>query len=174
LRLAEEGRLNAPPLRVNYIARVFRYRRWKEFLARAPTLGRLVEFHTSHKLLMMAHSPASYRHMGVLVAHGKELAAPELFRRYEELLMQGLALHATTAKNTNVLQHIMGYFKKELTAAEKAELLEVIAQYHDHLLPLIVPLTLLKHYVRKYDQPYLRGQIYLSPHPAQLMLRNHV
>ena len=68
----------------------------------------------------------------------------------------------------------MGYFKKELDPAEKAELLEVIGQYHDHLLPLIVPLTLLKHYVRKYDQTYLLGQIYLSPHPAQLMLRNHV
>ena len=174
LPLEEEGRLGDPSLRENFIERVFSYRRWKDFLACDPTLGRLVEFHTAHKLLMMAHSPATYRQMGVLVAHGKELAAPELFRRYEELLMQGLALHATTAKNTNVLQHIMGYFKKELAAAEKAELLEVISQYHDHLLPLIVPLTLLKHYVRKYDQVYLRGQIYLSPHPAQLMLRNHV
>jgi uncharacterized protein YbgA (DUF1722 family)/uncharacterized protein YbbK (DUF523 family) len=174
LPMEEEGRLNDPPLRENFIERVFSYRRWKDFIASAPTLGGLVEFHTAHKLLMMAHSPDYYRQMGVLVAHGKELAAPELFRRYEELLMKGLTLHATAAKNTNVLQHIMGYFKKELTAEEKAELLEVIRQYHAHLLPLIVPLTLLKHYVRKYDQTYLRNQIYLSPHPAQLMLRNHV
>ncbi|MBE0504462.1 MAG: DUF523 and DUF1722 domain-containing protein [Desulfuromonadales bacterium] len=174
LPMEEEGRLNDAPLRENFIERVFSYRRWKDFLASAPTLGKLVEFHTAHKLLMMAHSPDYYRQMGVLVAHGKELAAAELFRRYEELLMKGLTLHATAAKNTNVLQHIMGYFKKELTAEEKAELLEVISQYHSHLLPLIVPLTLLKHYVRKYDQTYLRGQIYLSPHPAQLMLRNHV
>ncbi len=174
LPMEEEGRLNDAPLRENFIERVFSYRRWKDFLANAPTLGKLVEFHTAHKLLMMAHSPDYYRQMGVLVAHGKELAAPELFRRYEELLMKGLTLHATAAKNTNVLQHIMGYFKKELAAEEKVELLEVISQYHDHLLPLIVPLTLLKHYVRKYDQAYLRSQIYLSPHPAQLMLRNHV
>ena len=174
LPMEEEGRLNDAPLRENFIERVFSYRRWKDFLASTPTLGKLVEFHTAHKLLMMAHSPDYYRQMGVLVAHGKELAAPELFRRYEALLMQGLTLHATAAKNTNVLQHIMGYFKKELAAEEKAELLEVISQYHAHLLPLIVPLTLLKHYVRKYDEPYLRSQIYLSPHPAQLMLRNHV
>ena len=174
LPMEEEGRLNDAPLRENFIERVFSYRRWKDFLASAPTPGKLVEFHTAHKLLMMAHSPDYYRQMGVLVAHGKELAVAELFRRYEELLMKGLTLHATAAKNTNVLQHIMGYFKKELTTEEKAELLEVIHQYHDHLLPLIVPLTLLKHYVRKYDQTYLRSQIYLSPHPAQLMLRNHV
>ena len=174
LPMEEEGRLNDPPLRENFIERVFSYRRWKDFLVAGPTLGKLVEFHTAHKLLMMAHSPESYREMGALVAHGSELALPELLRRYEELLMKGLALHATTAKNSNVLQHIMGYFKQQLTAAEKAELLEVIDQYHDHLLPLIVPLTLLKHYVGKYDQHYLRGQIYLSPHPAQLMLRNHV
>ncbi|MDZ4184568.1 MAG: DUF523 and DUF1722 domain-containing protein [Desulfuromonadales bacterium] len=174
LPMEEEGRLNDAPLRENFIERVFSYRRWKDFLAGAPTLGKLVEFHTAHKLLMMAHSPDYYRQMGELVAHGKELAVAELFRRYEELLMKGLTLHATAAKNTNVLQHIMGYFKKELTTEEKAELLEVIHQYHAHLLPLIVPLTLLKHYVRKYDQTYLQGQIYLSPHPAQLMLRNHV
>jgi len=88
--------------------------------------------------------------------------------------MKGLALHATVKKNTNVLQHIMGYFKQQLSPGEKAELLEVIGQYHDHLLPLIVPLTLLRHYIGKYDQQYLKRQVYLSPHPSQLMLRNHV
>ena len=86
----------------------------------------------------------------------------------------GLSLQATVKKHTNVLQHIMGYFKKELSAAEKAELLEVIASYHDRLVPLVAPLTLLKHYINKYDQTYLKQQLYLSPHPAELMLRNHV
>lgn len=174
LPMEEEGRLNDPRLRENFIERVFSYRRWKDFLASAPTLGRLVEFHTSHKLLMMAHSPETYRNMGKLVAHGKELPWPELACRYEELFMKGLALHASTRKNTNVLQHMMGYFKKQLSPEEKTELLEVIGQYHDGLAPLLVPLTLLKHYVRKYGQQYLQGQVYLSPHPAQLMLRNHV
>jgi len=133
-----------------------------------------VEFHSRHKLLVMSHSTQIYREMGVLMAHGSEMKRQELFRRYEELLMKGLALHATAKKNTNVLMHIMGYFKKELTAAEKEELLETIGQYHDQLVPLLVPLTLLKHYVRKYDQPYLKQQLYLAPHPAELMLRNHV
>ena len=173
LPMEEEGRLGDPPLRENFIERVFSYRRWKDFLLAAPTLGRLVEFHTAHKLLMMAHSPESYRQMGALVARGRELAAPELYGRYEEMLMKGLALHATTPKNTNVLHHIIGYFKKELSSAEKAELLAVIGQYHEQLLPLIVPMTLLRHYVGKYNQDYLRGQIYLSPPPAQLMLCNH-
>ncbi len=174
LPMEEEGRLNDPHLRENFIERIFSYRRWKSFLAADPTLGRLVEFHTAHKLLMMAHSPEAYRHMGALVAHGKDWQLPELLARYEELFMKGLALHASTKKNTNVLQHMMGYFKKQLSTEEKAELLEIIGQYQDHLVPLIVPLTLLRHYVRKYDQQYLQGQIYLSPHPAQLMLRNHV
>jgi len=174
LPLEEEGRLNDPCLRENFIERVFSYRRWKDFLADGPTLGRLVEFHTAHKLLLMAHSPEVYRTMGDLVAHGRDLPLPELFRRYEELFMKGLALLATTRKNTNVLQHMTGYFRRQLSSGEKAELLEVIGQYHDHLAPLIVPLTLLRHYVRKYDQQYLKGQVYLSPHPAELMLRNHV
>jgi len=158
----------------NFIERVFSYRRWKDFLASGPTLGTLVEFHTAHKLLLMAHSPEAYRSMGALVAHGREVPPSELLCRYEELFMKGLALHASTKKNTNVLQHMMGYFKKQLSPEEKAELLEVIGQYHDGLAPLLVPLTLLRHYVRKYDQQYLQGQVYLSPHPAQLMLRNHV
>lgn len=174
LPLEEEGRLNDPPLRENFIERVFSYRRWKDFLAGGPTLGRLVAFHSAHKLLMMAHSSETYREMGALVATGKDLPLAEVLRRYEELFMKGLALQATPRKNTNVLQHMMGYFKKQLSAEEKAELLEVIGAYHDQLTPLIVPLTLIRHYVRKYDQPYLKGQVYLSPHPAQLMLRNHV
>lgn len=174
LPVEEEGRLFDADLRENFIERVFCCRRWKDFLSSLPTLGELVAFHTSQKLLMMAHSPAHYREMGRLVAHGSEVATAELFNRYEELMMQGLALQATAKKNTNVLQHMMGYFKKVLSAEEKQELLEVIASYHNRLVPLIVPLTLLRHYVHKYDQAYLKEQVYLSPHPAELMLRNHV
>lgn len=174
LPMEEEGRLNDPDIRENFIERIFSYRRWKDFLAGTPTHGRLVAFHTGNKLLMMAHSPQIYREMGVLVAHGAEVILADLLLRYEELFMKGLALHATVKKNTNVLQHIMGYFKQQLSAAEKAELLEVIGQYHNRLLPLIVPLTLLRHYINKYDQHYLKGQVYLAPHPAELMLRNHV
>lgn len=174
LPVEEEGRLHDMVLRENFIERVFAYRRWKDLLAGGRTLGRLVEFHTAHKLLIMAHSPEIYRELGNLVAHGREMPRDDLFNRYQELFMKALSLHATVRKNTNVLQHIAGFFKKELTKEEKAEIQEVIGQYHQRLVPLIVPVTLLRHYIRKYGQDYLLKQVYLSPTPQELMLRNHV
>ena len=174
LPLEEEGRLNAPEIRENFLERVFCYRRWLDFLGGSPSLGRLVEFHTTFKLLMMAHSPSVYREMGGLVAGGKKLEFSALLSLYGSLFMKGLGMHATVSKNTNVLQHIMGYFKKQLSPDEKSELLELIEGYHKRQLPLIVPVTMLRHYVRKYDQQYLKSQVYLSPHPSELMLRNHV
>lgn len=174
LPVEEEGRLCDPMLRENFIERVFCYHRWQGFVTSGFSCERLVEFHTAHKLLLMAHSPDIYRKLGALVAHGKEIKPVELQAAYEQLFMKGLTLQATSRKNSNVLQHIMGYFKKYLSAAEKQELLEVIRQYHDNFVPLIVPLTLLRHYVNKYDQQYLKGQYYLAPHPTELMLRNHV
>jgi len=174
LPLEEEGRLNDPAIRENFIERVFACARWRQFLRSTPGVGELVAFHARCKLQLMAHSPAIYREMGALVAHGRELAWEELLQRYEALSMKALALNATVSKNCNVLQHIMGYFKNDLTSEEKSELLEVIEQYRHNLVPLVVPLTLLKHYIAKYSQEYLRQQHYLSPHPAELMLRNHV
>lgn len=174
LPVEEAERLNDPALRENFIERVFTYRRWREFLRGRPGLGGLVEFHARHKLLIMSHSTRHYREMGTLVGNGKGMKREELLRRYEGLLMEGMALRATARKQTNVLMHIMGYFKKQLTSLEKEELLEVINRYHDRLVPLVVPLTLFRHYVRIYDQPYLKHQVYLDPHPAELMLRNHV
>jgi len=173
LPVEEEGRLNDAAIRENFLERVFSYRRWKDFLAGKPGIGGLVEFHTRHKLLIMSHSVQLYRQMGALVAHAREMNEADLFATYEEQFMKALTLHASVKKQTNVLMHIMGYFKRDLTRAEKEELLEVINQYHDQLTPLVAPLTLIKHYVNKYDQPYLKQQIYLSPHPAELMLRNH-
>jgi uncharacterized protein YbgA (DUF1722 family)/uncharacterized protein YbbK (DUF523 family) len=170
----DEGRLHDPALRENFIERIFALKRWREVVAQGKKSVRLIEFHSRHKLQMMAHSPGCAREMGKLVARAKEIAAGELFEQYEKMLMDGLRLKATVKKNTNVLQHIMGYFKKLLTSDEKLELMEVIEQYRQGYLPLIVPLALLKHYVRKYDQPYLREQSYLEPHPIELQLRNHV
>ncbi len=174
LPVEEEGRLNDAAIRENFLERVFSYRRWKDFLAGKPDIGGLVEFHTRHKLLIMSHSVQLYRQMGALVAHAVEMKKADLFATYEEQFMKALALHASVKKQTNVLMHIMGYFKHNLTRAEKEELLDVINQYHNQLTPLIAPMTLIKHYVNKYDQPYLKQQIYLSPHPSELMLRNHV
>jgi len=158
----------------NFIERIFTLKRWGETKAGRKSIGRLVAFHTTHKLLVLAHSTRHYREMGRLVADAKGKEIGEVYARYETLLMDALRLQATVKKHTNVLQHMMGYFKKQLTQDEKQELLEVIGDYHQGLLPLVVPLTLLKHYVRKYEQPYLREQVYLSPHPVELKLRNHV
>jgi uncharacterized protein YbgA (DUF1722 family)/uncharacterized protein YbbK (DUF523 family) len=170
----EEGRLNDPDLRENFIERVFAYARLEDFLASRPSLGELVGFHTAHKLLVMSHSVTIYRELGALVGQAKSMDRDELFARYRALFMKAMAVQATEKKNANVLMHIMGYFKKRLSSGEKAELLELIGQYGAHLVPLIVPMTMIRHYIRKYEEAYLAGQIYLSPHPAELMLRNHV
>jgi uncharacterized protein YbgA (DUF1722 family)/uncharacterized protein YbbK (DUF523 family) len=173
LPVEEDGRLNDARLRENFIERIFVMSRWRELLADGRRLGPLVEFHTRHKLLLLSHSPKHYREMGQLVATGKKRDRTELFERYQALLMEGLKLLATPKKNANVLQHLMGYFKKQLSADEKQELLELIDRYRMGYIPLVVPVTLVAHYVRKYRQPYLSQQVYLNPHPLELSLRNH-
>jgi uncharacterized protein YbgA (DUF1722 family) len=174
LPVEEEGRLHDPGLRENFLERLFTLKRWRETLALGPKRGHLVDFHTRHKLLIMSHSPNHYAVLGKLVARVKEMSLPEIYETYQALLMEALRLKTTIKKNVNVLQHVMGYFKRDLSAAEKEELLEVIRNYHKGYIPLIVPITLLNHYVRKYDQPYLKSQYYLDPHPLELKLRNHV
>jgi uncharacterized protein YbgA (DUF1722 family)/uncharacterized protein YbbK (DUF523 family) len=174
LPVEEDGRLNDPRLRENFIEAIFTLKRWRESLAAGQTRGALVDFHTRHKLLILSHSTEIYREMGRLVAGRQGLNLQETYAEYLTLLMQGLRRLATTSKHVNVLQHVLGYFKKQLDADEKQEVLQVIADYRAGLLPLIVPVTLLNHFVRKYDQPYLRQQVYLNPHPLELQLRNHV
>ena len=169
----DEGRLHDPVLRENFIERIFALKRWRELLEQRKALGRLVEFHTREKLLLMSHSPKHYSAMGKLVARGKELPINRLYDEYERQFMAALALKASPAKNVNVLQHIMGYFKNDLSADEKQELLDIISNYRAGFLPLIVPVTLANHYVQKYRQSYLARQTYLNPHPINLQLRNH-
>lgn len=169
----DDNRLHDPVLRENFIERIFVYKRWQELVANRKTRGGLVDFHTRHKLLIMARSPAHYREMGKLVADAKARSVDSLYDQYAELLTAALSLRATIKKNLNVLMHIMGYFKKDLSADEKQELLELFDQFRQGYLPLVVPITLLNHYVKKYHQPYLENQVYLNPHPAELGLRNH-
>ena len=170
----EDGRLNDPLLRENFIERIFTYRRYREVMEEKKDVGHFVEFHTRHKLLLMAHSPKHLKQMGNLVAHTKQLSIKEFITQYEKLLMEAMSLKPSTTKHANVLHHIMGYFKKNLSAGEKQELLEVVDEYRKGLIPLIVPVTLMNHYVRKYDEAYLKEQVYLNPHPLELQLRNHV
>ncbi len=174
LPVEEEGRLHDAPLRENFIERVFCYQRWKSFLKDSPDYKKLVLFHTRHKLQLMAHSPIHLSKMGKLVAAGKTIPREKLLDDYQSSLMELLALKATTKKNINVLQHINGYFKKFISRDEKAELIELIDSYARLIVPLVVPLTLVNHYIRKYKVSYLLNQTYLEPHPAELMLRNHV
>ena len=170
----DDGRLNDPIIRENFILQIFTMKRWRDNLARKRGIGSLVDFHTRNKLLMLSHSPKHYRLMGKLVAEGKKMPLGDLYDQYQLLLMEALRLKTTIRKNINVLQHLMGYFKKQLSGDEKQELLEAFDQYRSEYVPLIVPITLINHYVRKYDQPYLKQQTYLNPHPLELKLRTHV
>ncbi len=174
LPVEDDGRLHDPGLRENFIERIFAYDRWRNMESSGRTAGKLVEFHSRHKYLILSHSRKTLKELGALTARAGKMPAGELYGSYIATLMEGMKLSATAKKNTDVLMHIMGYFKKVLTADEKKELLGIIEQYRTGLIPLVVPVTLLNHYVRKYSPEYLIGQYYLEPHPAELMLRNHV
>ena len=174
LPVEEEGRLSDPRLRENFVERVFAYWRLRGLFAGRWNAGAIVRFHTAHKLILMAHSPDAYRELGRLVARLRDLSRKQIEQRYTAAFMAALAVIATPRRHTNVLQHMAGYLKEQLDGAAKAELLSAIDDYRRELVPLIVPLTLLRHYVRVHDVSYLAGQLYLEPHPKELMLRNHV
>ena len=174
LPVEEEGRLNDPQLRENFIERVFAYHRLRSLFAERWTLAALVAFHTAHKLQLMAHSPAGYRELGRLVATAGQVARAQLRDRYASEFMTALACLATRRRHVNVLHHILGYLRPHLDADSRRELLALIDDYGAELVPLVVPLTLIRHHVRRLTIPYLQGQLYLEPHPKELMLRNHV
>ncbi len=173
LPVEDEGRLNDVVLRENFIERVFCLRRYRAYRESDGSRGGLVEFHSDHKLLFMAHSPSLLRELGRLVARAKDFKPKDLRAQYEELMLKALAVKADPKKHGNVLQHMMGYFRNFLTREEKEELLEVIGEFQKELVPLVVPVTLIRHYVRKYDEPYLKRECYLNPQPLELKLRNH-
>ena len=171
LPVEEDGRLNDGRLRENFIESVFVFKHFRDLMTAPPSRGALVDFHTRHKLLLLAHSEEKYRQMGRFIA---DIPKPidEAYSRYSLLLAEAMRARTTAKKHCNVLLHVLGYFKKELSADEKQEVLEQIEAYHRGDVPLIVPITLLNHYVRKLDQPYLRDQYYLHPHPLDLRLRS--
>jgi uncharacterized protein YbgA (DUF1722 family)/uncharacterized protein YbbK (DUF523 family) len=174
LPVEDEGRLNDPELRENFIERIFVYSRWRGLLGKPPRLNDFMEFHASHKLLFMSHHPKAVTALGQRVARADRKNLLPVMDQYLAIMMTELKRIATKKKNVNVLHHIMGYFKKQLSPEEKQELLEIIDSYYNGLIPLIVPVTLFNHYVRKFGEPYLARQVFLHPHPLELMLRNHV
>lgn len=174
LPVEDDGRLHDAVIRENFISRLFTFNRWLEMLSGPQNVGALVDFHTRHKLLLMSHNVEAYRRLGKLVAHAKGQPIEEVIAQYGQELFGAMQLKATPKKHANVLQHVMGYFKRQLTPDEKQECVEIIDTYRNGLVPLIVPVTLLNHYVRKYENEYLQQQVYMHPHPLELKLRNQV
>jgi uncharacterized protein YbgA (DUF1722 family)/uncharacterized protein YbbK (DUF523 family) len=174
LPIEEEGRLNDPALRENFIVRVFAYARLQELFAGRFNRGEIVRFHSVHKYLLLSHSPKHYKILGQMVAQIKRYKPENFKERYVETFMQALSVKSTTTKNVNVMQHIIGFLKPHLDSKAKADVIKIIGNYRDNMIPLVVPLTLIKHYVKLHDIEYIKDQVYLDPHPEELMLRNHV
>ncbi|MFN7915620.1 MAG: DUF523 and DUF1722 domain-containing protein [Vicinamibacterales bacterium] len=174
LPVEEEGRLGDPRLRENFIERVFAYRRLVALFEGKWSVGDVVRFHTAHKLTLMAHSPVAYRELGQLVASAKSQARGAFASEYQSRFMAALAVIATPKRHANVLQHMLGYFSRQIDDDARNELLGLIEEHRTGAVPLIVPMTLMRHHVRRQQVEYLLGQTYLEPHPRELSLRNHV
>jgi uncharacterized protein YbgA (DUF1722 family)/uncharacterized protein YbbK (DUF523 family) len=174
LPVEDDGRLNDPGVRENFIERVLVFNRWRHFEREDGSVRGLVGFHTDHKLLIMSHDPRAVSALGAVVASAKGKERRTVLADYLRGLMRALSREATPRKNVNVLQHAMGYFKRALAADEKAELLELIGDYHRGHVPLIAPIVLIRHYVRRFAEPYLTRQVWLAPHPVELALANRV
>lgn len=174
LPIEEEGRLCDPRLRENWVERVFAYHALQRLWASRWRVGDLVDFHTRYKFALLAHHEAKYRELGRLVAAAKTIPRGELRERYEATFMAAMKKLATVHKNVNVLQHMLGFFSAQIDAMSRRELAAHIEDYHRAHVPLVVPLTLIRHYVRVLDVEYLKDQVYLNPHPKELALRNHV
>ena len=184
LPVEEEGRLADPRLRENFIERLFAYRRLRALVASGPGAADLVRFHTQHKLLLLAHAPRAYAELGRLVAGGsadpprraraRSVLPKALLADYSGGFMRALSALATRGRHANVLQHMSGYFRRLVDEPSRRHLAESIADYQAGLVPLVVPVTLIAHYAKLHQVEYLLGQVYLQPHPKELMLRNHV
>ncbi len=171
LPVEEDGRLNDPHLRENFVMRVFAYHDWQRLLASGISRGKLIVFHSRYKYLLLAHHPGAYKELGRYLAVMSELPLEHVVARYASGLMSALKVRASRKNHSNVLQHLQGYFKRELSAAQKAELHGTIDKYRRGILPLLVPMTLLRHYLREYPNSYLQQQVYLNPYPEELALQ---
>ena len=174
LPVEEDGRLNDPVLRENFLTRVFAYAAWRDLLQQGLSRRGLTDFHARYKYLLMAHNPLQYKALGKLLGNMGQSDPAELGPRYFSQLMAALKQCATRGTHSNVLQHLSGYFKQTLSVEDKQEVQHVIGQYRLGVVPLVVPLTLLKHHLRHHPDPYIAQQVYLQPHPENLSLRNAI
>lgn len=172
LPVEEEGRLNDPVLRENFVSRVYVYARWQALLRRGLSRKGLIDFHARHKLLLMAHSPAAYKELGRMLARLDTAQLEALAGRYIARIMRALETRASRKRHVNVLQHLLGYLRRHVDGTSRGDLVEVIDAYRLGLVPLVVPLTLLQHHFRSNPDPYIARQVYMNPHPRELMLRN--
>ncbi|MDC5818480.1 2-thiouracil desulfurase family protein [Vibrio europaeus] len=171
LPVEEDGRLNDPVLKENFITRIYTLKDFYDSIGDEPTRGKIVAFHSRYKLTLMAHHPTSYKELGKLVANVKDYDIKEFYKRYRQGLMAAMTHRASRKNNTNVLMHLQGYFKRALSRSQKKELVQVIEDYRVGLLPLLAPLTLIKHYLAAHPDSYLENQAFLQPHPQELRLR---
>ncbi|MCP3700381.1 MAG: DUF523 and DUF1722 domain-containing protein [Aliivibrio sp.] len=171
LPVEEDGRLNDPILKENFITRVFCLHDLYQSMEGEPTAGRIVAFHSRYKYTLMSHSTAGYKELGRLVAKIAEYDIKEFFTLYRTQLMQTMSIRATRKNNTNVLMHLQGYFKKELDSPQKQALAQLIQEYNQGILPLLSPITLIKHYLSLHNNDYLKQQSFLDPYPQELRLR---
>ncbi len=175
LPLEEEGRLQDPTLRETFFERVFGFHRFRHEVLAALSAGALVSFHARNKYVLLAHSPTAYAELGRLVAGAGEAPLPELVDAYGRGFAAALARPANRGRHANVLRHLLGFLRDHLDDADRAELVEQIDDYAAGLVPLVVPVTLLRHHLGRTDaHPWARDQVYLAPYPRELMLRNHV
>ncbi|MEN5257558.1 DUF523 and DUF1722 domain-containing protein [Pseudomonas protegens] len=174
LPVEEAGRLNDPVLRENFLTRVYVYRDWQALLKQGLTRRALTDFHSRCKYLLMAHHPEQYKALGNLLGSMGKGDATLIGPRYFSQLMEALSRCATRGTHSNVLQHISGYFKRAISSEDKQEMQRLINQYRQGIVPLVVPLTLLKHHLRQNPDPYIAQQLYLQPHPEDLSLRNAI
>ena len=174
LPVEEEGRLNDPVLRENFVTRVYVLHRWQQLRVERMTAAKLIDFHSRQKYLVMAHSQAAYQRLGQMLSHLKQVDLEAVADMYVADLMAALARRVTRKRHVNVLHHIMGYFTDHIDAGDKAELLASIEAYRREEVALVVPITLLRHHLRRHPDPYMEKQVYLAPHPEKLALRGAI
>lgn len=174
LPVEEAGRLSDAGLRDNFIARVFAFADWKKSVAAAPSAKALVNFYSRYKYQVMAHHVPGYFEIGRLLANLTGRDIEQICAEFIQRFMHALSHHASRKGNTNAMMHLRGYLKKTLNREEQMELSRIIESYRDGVVPLVVPMTLLKHHLLKIDNPYLKQQTYWAPYPEELGLRNFV